>query len=279
VPIDGARAMGYLKAVCALGPRMSGTEAMTKQQALITKHFEGLGAKVKAQTFDGKQVSRPKAVEMTNLVVSFQPDKKRRVILCTHYDTRPLADQEKDERNWTKPFLSANDGGSGVALLMELGHAMKDLKTTVGVDFVFFDGEEYVFKKSDDYFIGSKHFAQTWKKGKDRPDYAAAVLFDMIAGKGGKFLIEGYSWTRAEKLCREVWGTAQEQKCGAFVTDFQEYVRDDHIALQDAGIPAIDVIDFSYPHWHKLSDTPENCSPESMAQVAKVVSVWVQRVK
>ncbi len=82
---------------------------------------------------------------MTNLIVSFFPDRERRVILCSHYDTRPIADQEPDPRKWREPFLSANDGGSGVAFLMELGNQMKDLPTKVGVDFVFFDGEEYIF--------------------------------------------------------------------------------------------------------------------------------------
>src|SRR5207253_9672 len=111
----------------------------------------------------------------------------RRVILCSHYDTRPIADQEPDERKWREPFLSANDGGSGVAFLMELGRHMKDLPAKVGVDFVFFDGEEYIFERDrDKYFLGSKHFAQTWKGDTERCDYAGAVLLDMIAGKGAR---------------------------------------------------------------------------------------------
>ncbi|MFO0968336.1 MAG: M28 family peptidase [Gemmataceae bacterium] len=81
---------------------------------------------------------------MTNIIVSFRSEKKRRVILCSHYDTRPIADQEPNPRDW-RPFLSANDGGSGVAFLMEMAHHLKDLKTSVGVDLVFFDGEEYIF--------------------------------------------------------------------------------------------------------------------------------------
>src|SRR5262249_42227363 len=125
VPFDAKRAMGYLDAVCAIGPRMSGTDGMRKQQELIRKHFKDLGVAVEEQTFSGKQVSRKNPVDMTNLIVSWHPDRKRRVILCSHYDTRPIADQEKDPRKWREPFLSANDGGSGVAFLMELGHHMK----------------------------------------------------------------------------------------------------------------------------------------------------------
>src|SRR4029079_19316706 len=150
--------------------------------------------KGQAQAFEAKQKSQTKAVPMANLIIACHPQQKRRVILCSHYDTRPIADQEPDPRKWREPFVSANDGGSGVALLMELGHHMKDLKVEVGVDFVFFDGEEYIFDaKRDKYFFGSEHFAQTWRKTKDRPVYGGAILLDMIAGKGSRFPIEGNS--------------------------------------------------------------------------------------
>src|SRR5436189_75805 len=106
---------------------------------------------------------------MANMVISYHPDRTRRVILCSHYDTRPIADQEPARKRWHEPFVSANDGGSGVALLMELAHHMKDLKTKVGVDFVFFDGEEYVYDpEGDEYFFGSKHFAKEYGKIKKK---------------------------------------------------------------------------------------------------------------
>src|SRR5262245_47480907 len=177
IAIDGKRTMKYLDDICAIGPRISGTAGMRKQQELIKKHFEDLGVAVKLQTFTAKQISKPQAVEMANIIVSFHPDRKRRVVLCSHYDTRPIADQEPDERKWHDKFVSANDGGSGVALLMELGHHLKDLKTHVGVDLVFFDGEEYIWNRDrDKYFFGSEHFAREWRKIKDRPNYVAAVL-------------------------------------------------------------------------------------------------------
>ena len=217
---DGKRAIKYLEAICDLGPRISGSTAMKKQQQLIKKHFEDLGAKVEFQSFTAKQNSVKGEVEMTNIIISFQPDKKRRVILCSHYDTRPIADQEPDPRDWRKPFVSANDGGSGVAFLMELGHHMKELKTNVGVDFVIFDGEEYIFKaegaNKDIYFIGSRHFAQTWKKSKDRCDYSAAILLDMIAGKRLNLPLEVNSYKFHPDLCKEVWGIAREQNVKAF---------------------------------------------------------------
>src|SRR2546421_687136 len=133
VMIDGKRAMGYLKEICDLGPRLSATPAMTKQQELIKAHFTKLGADVQTQTFTAKQVSQTKTVDMANLIISWQPKAKKRVLICSHYDTRPIADQEKNKNNWHKPFVSANDGGSGVALMMELGHHVKKLKLDVGL--------------------------------------------------------------------------------------------------------------------------------------------------
>jgi len=280
-PFDAKRSMTYLEDVCKIGPRISGTDGMKKQQDLIQKHFEKLGATVTYQRFKAKQKSVREEVEMANMVVSWKPDAEKRVLLCSHYDTRPIADQEPDRRNWGKPFVSANDGGSGVALLMELGRHMKDLKLEVGVDFVFFDGEEYIFVPDEDqYFIGSKHFAAEYKKQR-KVRYQAGVLLDMVGGKNAQFPIEQNSWNLADWLVKEVYTTAKGLDAKSFRTDaFSKFaVEDDHIPLNAGGIPTIDVIDFDYPHWHKLTDTPENCSGEAMAEVAKVLSVWVQLSK
>jgi hypothetical protein len=284
VEFDAERAMTYLRQICAIGTRLSGSEGMKRQQQLLRNHFEELGGKVRLQPFTASQKSRrPEVVAMANLIVSWYPDRPRRIILCSHYDSRPSADQERDPRLWREPFLSANDGGSGVALMMELGHHMKDLPTKVGVDFVFFDGEEYVFDRQDEYFFGSKHFAIDYRKtmAQTRVQYLSAVLLDMVAGKNAHFPIEQNSLWKASKLVEEVWGIAEELKCEAFRSRqlSRVAVEDDHIPLNRAGIPAIDIIDFDYPHWHRLGDTPENCSGESMAEVARVLSVWVQRAR
>jgi hypothetical protein len=281
VTIDGKRTMGYLEAICKIGPRISGTDGMKKQQELIQKHFEDLGAKVTYQKFTPRQRSKGKQTpEMANLIVSYHPDRARRVILCSHYDTRPIADQEDNERNWTKPFVSANDGGSGVALLMELGNHLKDLKTEVGIDLVLFDGEEYVFDRDDLYFFGSKHFAREYAKIKKKTTYTAAILLDMIGGKTARFPREQNSWLKASRLVREVWDIAGELKCDRFKDGWSRSpIEDDHVPLNAGGIPAIDLIDFDYTHWHKLTDVPKNCSAEPMEQVAKVLTVWLQRQK
>jgi peptidase M28-like protein len=290
VVFDSARAMGYLKDICKIGPRISGTDGMKKQQELLKKHFEGLGGKVEMQTFNAKQKSQRQPIEMANMIVSWHPERERRVILCSHYDTRPIADQEPDRRKWHEPFLSANDGGSGVALLMELAHQMKEFKTQVGVDFVFFDGEEYIFDpepEHDKYFFGSEHFARDYARSRDgkgrgqgkNPRYLGAILLDMIGGKNPRFPIEQNSWFHAAGLVEQLWRIAAAQGCDAFKVQEGPRVNDDHIALNEARIPCIDIIDFDYPHWHRLSDLPENCSGDSMNQVARVLTAWLKQVK
>ena len=298
VVFDGARAMGYLKDICKIGPRISGTDGMKKQQEVLKKHFEHLGGKVEMQTFSAKQKSQRQPIEMANMIVSWHPERERRVVLCSHYDTRPIADQEADRRKWQEPFLSANDGGSGVALLMELAHQMKDLKTQVGVDFVFFDGEEYIFDpepEHDKYFFGSEHFAREYTrarapardgqgKGQGRgqgksPHYIASVLLDMIGGKNPRFPIEQNSWFYSAALVEQLWRIAATQGCDAFKVQEGPRVNDDHIALNEARIPCVDIIDFDYPHWHRLSDLPENCSGDSMNQVARVLTAWLKQIK
>ena len=281
IALDGKRALSYLKSVCDIGPRISGSAGMKEQQQLLRKHFEALGAKVETQPFTARQNSQRGSVDMANLIVSWQPERQRRVAVCSHYDTRPIADQENDPRRWHDRFVSANDGGSGVAFLMELSNHMKDLKTEVGVDFVFFDGEEYIFNpKTDKYFFGSEYYAQTYRRNRASGRVVTgAVLLDMIAGQRPRFPIEGHSLWMARPLADQLWKIAQEQKCPAFRYERGPDVMDDHLALNRAGIPAVDIIDFDYPHWHRLSDTPENCAPAGLEQVGRVISVWLQRAR
>lgn len=286
VKFDGTRALKYLQQLCDIGPRVSGSEGMKKQQAILEKHFKDLGATVVRQEFKARQRSQAADTPMTNLVISWHPEKARRVLFCAHYDTRPIADQEPNPNNWTKPFLSANDGTSGAAWMMELGHHMKDLKTEVGVDFVLFDGEEFVFKTrynggDDKYFFGSEHFAEDYTKTKPtrKHTYEAGILMDLCHAKGARLRVEVHSYQFAPKLVDAVWGTANAVKAKSFIYERGHEVQDDHIALNLAGIPCIDVIDFDYPHWHKLSDTPDKISGEQMAEVAQVLTAWVASLK
>jgi Zn-dependent M28 family amino/carboxypeptidase len=184
-------------------------------------------------------------------------------------------------------FVGANDGASGVAVLMELAHWMPKLESRYGVDFVLFDAEEFVFRgtfgERGEYFVGSEYFATQYVRDRGRDyRYRWAVLLDMVGDADLQLYHELHSirWRDTRPLVKDLWGTARALGVREFVSRIRHEVRDDHLKLHDvAGIPACDIIDFDYPHWHTEADTPDKCSGESLAKVAWVVHAWLQRVR
>jgi len=152
IPFDGERAFEHLKAICDLGPRVSATQQMLEQQKYLQAHFEKCGGKVILQEFEVRHPGNGAKVPMVNMIVKWHPEKTERILLCTHYDTRPFADEDPNRSLQRKPgvFLGANDGASGAALFCEMAEKMKDLPCKYGVDFVLFDGEEFIFDKNRD---------------------------------------------------------------------------------------------------------------------------------
>jgi glutaminyl-peptide cyclotransferase len=278
--LDATRAFGYLKQICDLGPRISGSEGMTRQQAMITEHFTKLGAKVFEQEFDVRHPETGVPVRLKNLIVSWQPEAAQRVILCCHYDTRPYPDEEPLPQNRLQPFIGANDGASGVALFMEMGHHMASIQPKLGVDFVFFDGEEFIFQKvRDKFFHGSEHFAQQYRDKPPTHRYSAGVLVDMVGDKNLRIDMERLSLRYAPEVTQSVFQVAQDLKVKEFVRRRGNMeINDDHVALnQIAKIPTVDLIDFDYPYWHTRNDLPAACSGESLAKVGKVLLAWLER--
>jgi len=278
-PVDGDRAYKYLKQICDIGPRPAGSEANRQQRVLVASHFAKMGAKVTEQPFTTRDPRTGQVVNMANLVGSWFPERKSRVVIGAHYDTRPFPDEEKDPKLRATPFIGANDGASGVALLMEIAHHLKTLPTEWGVDLVLFDGEELVYGTNGDYFLGSKEFARRYVEEQDRTrptyTYDAGLVLDMVGGRNMKLKQEPHSLSLAPRLVREVWGVARQLKARAFVTQVGRAVLDDHLPLNNGGIPTIDIIDFDYPYWHTAKDLPENCTGASMGQVGKVVTAWL----
>ena len=279
IPFNGQRAYDYLNELCALGPRVSGSPAMQAQQKLLTEHFQKLGAKVSPQAFQIRHPQNGKAVGMANLLVEWQPERRERILLCAHYDTRPYPDQ--DPRNPRGTFLGANDGASGTALLMELGQQMSGIKGNLGVDFVFFDGEEFVFADRDPYFLGSEYFAGSYANARPQnPRYRCAVLLDMVGDADLQIYQErhGMTWDDTRPLVQEIWATARRLGVREFIAAPKYDIRDDHLPLHNtAGIPSCDVIDFEYPAWHTQDDKPERCSALSLAKVGWVVEEWLKQ--
>ena len=279
---SGTRAMEYLEAICELGPRPSGSEGMKKQRELLIRHFQKAGATVFRQAFRSRDGRNGDWVRMENLIVSWHPERNDRVLLGAHYDTRPYPD--RDRRDPRGIFLGANDGASGVAVLMELADSVAELKGTVGVDFVLFDAEEYVFEeKRDSYCLGSLFFARQYassrKAGTISYAYRCGVILDMVGDRNLTIWQEQQSvdWHDTRPVVESIWATAKQLQIQEFVPRPKYLINDDHVPLRmTGGIPTCDIIDFDYPHWHTTQDIPENCSAHSLGLVGRVILSWLQ---
>jgi len=282
---DGDAAYKYLSQICELGRRPSGSEGMAKQQRILQDHFTKLGGTVSFQAFDVRHPEDGSRVTMKNLIVQWHPERKERILLCAHYDTRPFPDQDRLRPRGV--FIGANDGGSGVAVLSELGKHMPGLTGRYGVDFVFFDGEEFLYDKNRDrdrYFLGSQFFAKKYVAEPPEYRYVKGVLLDMVGDADLQILKERISMRHARRVVDDVWRTAK--RLG--VTEFSSRVRsgdirDDHVPLNRiAKIPTIDIIDFDYPsprhrsYWHTEQDSADKCSAESLGKVGWVILEWLK---
>ena len=280
---SGQRAMDYLVQLCDLGPRPSGSVAMSRQQDLLEDFFSKRGATVTRQAFETRNPNDGSPVTMTNLIASWHPDRPKRFLFCAHYDTRPYPDRDRENKRGI--FIGANDGASGVAGLMELANQLEDLPADIGIDMVCFDGEEFVWQeRRDRYFIGSTYFAENYRNNPPSVPYQSGVLFDMIGDKELRLYYEVNSLRFAKGVARSFWKQAQQLGVQAFVMRSRHELRDDHLPLNQIGkIPTIDVIDFDYPrpgigapsYWHTQQDIPQNCSGESIAAVVWVAHQWM----
>ena len=289
--IDADRAYGYLGQICAFGPRPTGSPGMEAQQKLIDKHFTDLGGKVTYQKFRIRHPVDGSAVPVANMLVEWNPDAKERIVLCVHYDTRPLPDEDPNrQKRRSGVFIGANDGGSGVALLMELAHQMASLESNYGVDFLLVDAEEFMFQTNDPdrWFVGSRYFAAQYAQDPPAYRYRWGVVLDMIGDKDLKIYQERNSiwWKDTRPLVEDIWATAKDIGVAEFVDKPKHTIRDDHLSLRNIGkIPTCSVIDFDYPrypknrYWHTEADTLDKCSGESLAKVAWVMYRWLGRVE
>lgn len=281
----GDAAFEFLKQIVAIGPRVSTSQGMKKQIEFLTEHFESLGGQVLHQPFLARHPETGGNVELTNLIVRWHPDRNQRLLICCHYDTRPFPD--RDPVNPRGTFLGANDGASGVALLCELGRFMSDLEGRYGIDFLFFDGEEFVFvHRRDPMFLGSTFFAQQYLKRRGNWRYQYGILVDMVADADLQIYMEGNSMKYCPRLTRSIWNVAKSLGIKEFIPEVRHHIRDDHIPLNEiARIETSNIIDFDYPnpekgniYWHTEQDIVENCSAESLGKVGRVVLEWLRQI-
>jgi len=261
---DGIEAYQYLIAQCQFGPRNPGSEGHERTRKYLLDKMKQYTNLVKTQEFVYPDTAQNTKLELTNIIASFYPKKKQRVLLCAHWDTRPFADKDPDSSLREKPILGANDGASGVALLLQIAKIISQKEPKWGVDMILFDGEDYGREEELDKFcLGSKYFAKN--KGEYKPEFG--IVLDMIGDKDLNIHKEGYSTKYAKKVVDLVWGRAQKLKLDCFGDSTQYFIYDDHIPLLEAGIPCIDLIDYDNPYWHTTQDTPDKCSPESLQKI------------
>jgi len=191
------------------------------------------------------------------------------VVFCAHWDTRPRADQEQSIILSTQPILGANDGASGAAVLMELANLLKKKSPLQTIYLVLFDGEDYGREGNiEEYFLGARYFADHLPA--KNIDYA--LLLDMVGDKDLNLQIEQNSAKQNPVLVKKIWSIAHALGLEAFRDGLGPNVLDDHMPLQERGLKAIDIIDFSYPAWHTLGDTPEMCSAYSLGMSGALVT-------
>jgi len=273
-PFDGKRAFELLSKQVGLGPRYPGSPGHSEAQRFILNQLKLYADGTRTDEFTSRIGG--KTLEMANVVGWFNPDARKWVLLAAHWDTRPTADCEVTAEKRAKPIPGANDGASGVAVLLELARVFHERRPQVGVLMVFFDGEDYGPGESAMY-LGAKHFASDIKTSAavaDRPvkiDYG--ILLDMVGDKNLGIYRERHSVDAAPDVVEKVWSAAKSLGCAdKFRPEVRYTIEDDHVPLIRAGVRCIDVIDFDYGPWHTLDDTPDKCSPESLKAVGEVVA-------
>ncbi|MFO7891232.1 MAG: M28 family peptidase [bacterium] len=265
---DKNKAFNYLQKQCDTGYRYPGSKGHKECLDYLYTELKKYTDAVAKQPFPFTDPRTGKPYQLHNIIASFGKQSQR-ILLCAHWDTRPVADQDPNLENRDKPVLGANDGASGVAVLLEIARIMKQYPPPVGIDIVLFDGEDSgVDGRNDTWCYGSRYFAQH-KRSDYLPQYG--ILLDMIGDKDLYIPVEGYSKQYVPELVDKVWSKAESLGLSVFDRSSEFHMVDDHLELIKVGIPCVNIIDFNYPYWHTVEDTPDKCSPESLDIVGKLV--------
>ncbi len=275
----------YCQAQCDFGPRTMNSKAHDDCEKWIISKFESFGMQVTPQKavlkgYDGTSLNS------TNIIASYRPDLTDRVLLCAHWDSRPWADNDPDEANWKTPVMAANDGASGVAVMLEIARLLSKDTLQLGVDFICFDAEDWGVPQwnednfdSDSWALG----AQYWSTNLHKKGYRArfGILLDMVGGQGAQFYKETMSVQYANHIVEKVWRAAQVVGYGSMFPSQQGTgVTDDHISVNTkAKIPTIDIIPY-YPNceqssfgptWHTVNDDMEHIDKNTLQAVGQTL--------
>lgn len=276
----------YIQKQLSFGPRNPNSQGHSKAKVFFINELKKFADTVYSQDFvypgyDGERLN------LSNIIASFNPLNKYRILLCAHWDTRPRSDKDENPANHAKPILGANDGASGVAVLLTVAKILKENKPEVGIDIVLFDGEDYG-KEGDliNYSLGAKYFVQ------HKPDYIKpqfGILLDMVGDLEAQFKREPNSLRFAPDIVDLVWGLANNLNLKTFSNEISIPVYDDHIPLGEMGIKIINIIDAELigadspnprrNYWHTQKDTIENISKETLREVGQLITHLIYSIK
>jgi glutaminyl-peptide cyclotransferase len=256
---NGDRALALIQEQLAFGDRIPGSEAHTRMGDWMIQELKDLSWEVEEQIFTYR------AFEGRNIIGKGSPVEGEWIILGAHYDTRPISD--RDDRNPWTPVPGANDGGSGVAVLLELANVLQSEDLNRNVWLVFFDLEDSGGIDGMEWAVGSMFFANNLEEFPDE-----VIIVDMV---GDADLQLFYERNSDEELLIDVWNTADELGYDSFIPIWKHSLIDDHTPFIQLGIPAIDIIDFNYPYWHTTQDTFDKVSSASLEQVGRTLQQWL----
>jgi hypothetical protein len=278
-------AMAYCEAQCDFGPRTMNSKAHDLCEEWIVNKFKGFGLEVETQKADLTGWDGTK-LHSTNIIAHFNPQAERRILICAHWDSRPWADNDPDSTNWHKPVLAANDGASGVGVMLEVARLLQnDTTLAIGVDLVCFDAEDYGTpqwaEKNEDsentWALGAQYWAKNLPENY-KPQFG--ILLDMVGGQGAKFYQEQFSLRYAASIVDKVWSAARHAGYGSmFTNEVGGQITDDHIPVNEAGIPTVDIIPFypdcrqsSFgPTWHTVNDDMEHLDINTLKAVGQTL--------
>ena len=267
---DGEEALNHIKTQVNFGPRIP-AHPTAKQRTLefIEGEISPLATKITSQDFSAY------GLKGTNLWATFvgkDAKPNRRLMIGAHWDTRPISDQEALEHNRDQPTSGANDGASGVAVMLELARVFAISPPPITVDLVFFDLEDMGNINQLPFAIGAKEFVK--RNRFYRP--TEGVILDMVCDKNLSLPKELHSKKQAPELTNRLWEIARKQSASAFLNIDGSFVMDDHVPFLEAGIPVVDLIHFPFPdYWHTTRDTVDKCSADSLQRVGNVISSLV----
>lgn len=286
-PFDADSAYAYVKAQVGFGPRVPGSSAHDECGRWLESELGRHGADTVITQIATVSDRRGGTMPVRNIMGRYNAGASKRVLLLAHWDTRPWGDSDPDVSNRGKPIDGANDGASGVGVLLEIARQMGQRLPSVGVDILFVDAEDSGSHNDDDsWALGTQHWVSAMPYGAaDLPVYG--ILLDMVGGQDARFPCEYYSQRMAPAVLARVWATARAiGLADRFPDEYGGGVTDDHVHVNRAGIPCIDIIECANPAtgsfnptWHTLDDNMEAIDASTLGAVGATVATVIYNEK